>query len=73
MLPPTIVRIVGVAGYLGLFSGVVLASAVFRVESEALVGHIGLLAFWGLLVSLFAARAHDRVVVLSSGLGRGAR
>ena len=67
MLPPTIVRIVGVAGYLELFPGMVLASAVFGVESEPLVGLLALLAFGGLLVSLAAARAHDRVVTLSPG------
>lgn len=57
----------GVVGYLGLFPGMVLGSAVFGIESEALVGLLALLAFGGLLVSLVAARAHDRVVGLSRG------
>ena len=52
----------GVVGYLGLFPGMVLASAAFGIESEALVGLLALLAFGGLLGSLVAARAHDRVV-----------
>lgn len=52
----------GVVGYLGLFPGMVLLYAVFGLESEALVGLFALLAFGGLLGSLFAARAHDRVV-----------
>jgi hypothetical protein len=60
----------GVVGYLGLFPGMILAYAVFGVESEALVGLLGLLAFGGLFASLFAARAHDRVVALSPGVGR---
>jgi hypothetical protein len=46
----------------------VLAYAVFGVESEALVGLLGLLAFGGLFVSLFAARVHDRVVAMSAGV-----
>lgn len=60
----------GVVGYLGLFPGMVLASAAFGVESETLVGLLGLLAFGGLFASLFAARAHDRVVAVSAGVGR---
>jgi hypothetical protein len=58
----------GVVGYLGLFPGMVLAYAVFGVESEALVGLLGLLAFGGLFVSLFAARVHDRIVAMSAGV-----
>jgi hypothetical protein len=52
----------GVVGYLGLFPGMVLAYAIFGVESEGLVGLFALLAFGGLLGSIVAARAHDRVV-----------
>jgi len=63
----------GVVGYLGLFPGMVLAYAVFGVESEALVGLLALLAFGGLFVSLVAARAHDRAAAMSSGVGRSAR
>jgi hypothetical protein len=62
----------GVVGYLGLFPGIVLASALYGLESDALVGLLGLLAFGGLFVSLFAARAHDRVQALSSGFRRSA-
>lgn len=52
---------VGVAGYISLFPGMVLMSALFGVESELLVLAFGLLAFCGLIVTLAAARVQDRV------------
>jgi hypothetical protein len=52
----------GLAGYLGLFPGMVLASGLFGVESEPLVLLLGLLAFGGLFAALAAARAQDRAV-----------
>jgi hypothetical protein len=52
----------GVAAYLVLFPGMVLASAVFGFESELLVLALSLLAFGGLFGALVAARANDRIV-----------
>lgn len=54
---------VGIAGYLGLFPGMVFASALFGVEEEGLVLLFALLAFGGLVVALVAARARDRVLL----------
>lgn len=52
----------GVVGYLGLFPGTVLASALFGFESEMIVIASGVLAFGGLFAAIAAARAHDRLV-----------
>jgi hypothetical protein len=60
---------VGVVGYLGLFPGTVLASALFGFESELIVLAFGVLAFGGLFTAIAAARAHDRLV--AHGLAPG--
>jgi hypothetical protein len=55
-----VATVLGIAGYLGLFPGLVLASALVGVEEAALVLLFAALAFGGLVLALFAARASDR-------------
>jgi hypothetical protein len=52
---------IGVLAYLGLFPGLVLASALFGLEEPALVIALAATAFGALMVALVAARAADRL------------
>lgn len=52
---------VAVVGYLSLVPGVVVASAVFGFDNPAVVAGLGLGSFAALVLSLVAARAHDRL------------
>ena len=52
---------IGVTCYLGLFPGMVIASAVLGVEEQGLVIGLAVGAFVALLVALVAARAADRM------------
>lgn len=61
---------VTVFGYLSLVPGVVVANALTGFESAWVVAGLGLGSFAALILSLIAARAHDRIEVGSQGLGR---
>lgn len=60
--------VVTVAGYLSLVPGVVVANALTGFENEWVVAGLGLGSFAALILSLIAARAHDRIEVGHHGL-----
>lgn len=49
------------AGFLGLVPGTALLRAAAGIDSAALVGALGLLAFAGVGVAMWGARARERV------------
>lgn len=60
---------VGVICYLGLFPGMVLASAVLGIEEEGLVIGLASGAFASLLIALAGARASDRLAASRATAG----